>query len=92
MKVCGVTVDPDSDVITIDGDPDIGDQTGISGTCCWKAYRQGKLIAWQFMYVKHYSIFNINKCIRVGLGWKIWDNEKLRKEPAQYWLYFNPIK
>lgn len=30
MRVCGVTVDPDSDVITIDGDSDIGDQTGIS--------------------------------------------------------------
>ena len=92
MRVCGVEVNPDRDVITVDGNPDIGDQTGISGTCRWKAYRQGDLIAWQFMYVKHYSIFNIHKCVRIGLGWKIWDNEKLREEPAQYWLYFNLIK
>lgn len=92
MRVCGVRVNPDSDEITVDGDPDIGDQTGISGTCRWKAYRDGKLIAWQYMFVKHYCIFGINKCIRIGLGWKIWDDEKLREEPAQYWIYFNPVK
>lgn len=92
MEVLGIRVDPDKDEITVDGDPNIGDNTGISGVCNWNAYRNGEHIAFQWMYVKHYEIFGFKKCIRIGIGWKIWDNEKLREMPAQYWIYFNLFK
>ncbi len=92
MRVCGIKVNPDSDQIVYEGNPDIGDNTGISGKCKWFAYRDGELIAWQWYYVKHYEIFGIHKCVRIGFGWKIWNDEKLRSEPAQYWIYFNPVK
>ena len=93
MRVCGVSVNPDSDTIEVDGNPDIGDNSGISGKCKWFAYRNDELIAWQWYYVKHYKLLGKwAKCVRIGFGWKIWNDEKLRSEPAQYWLYFNPVK
>lgn len=93
MRVCGIKVNPDTDTIIHEGNPDIGDNSGISGKCTWIAYRKGEPIAWQWMYVKHYDLFGKwHKCVRIGLGWKIWDDEKLREEPAQYWIYFNPVK
>lgn len=93
MRVCGIEVDPDSDNILVDGDSGIGDDPDEhEGTCTWVAYRKGQPIAWQWMYIKHYSLFGEFKCVRIGFGWKIWDDEKLREEPAQYWIYFNPVK
>lgn len=93
MSVCGVDVNPDRDTITYEGNPDIGDSSGISGKCFWQAHDpDGKLLALQWMYVYHYDILKWHKCIRIGVGWKIWDDEKLRIEPAQYWAYFNPLK
>ena len=92
MRVCGIKVNPDSDNIMHEGNPDIGDNTGISGLCKWFAYRKGELIAWQWYFCKHYTIFGFKKCVRIGFGWKIWNDEKLRSEPAQYWLYINPVK
>ena len=92
MEICGVWVNPDKDTITVDGNPDIGDNTGISGKCVWKAYRDGKLIAWQWYFCHHYEIFGIHKCVRIGFGWKIWNDEKLRTMPAQFWFYINPVK
>ena len=94
MRICGIKVDPDSDRIETIGNPDIGDNTGISGVCRWYAYdgETEKVIACQFMFVQHYDFLKWHKCIRVWLGWKIWDKDKLRDEPGQYWLYFNPVK
>ena len=96
MRVCGIKVDPDADRIVYEGNPDIGDISGQSGKCKWFAYKGNtdELIAWQWMFVQHYSLLNgrIKKCVRVGLGWKIWSQEKLYDEPAQYWIYFNPLK
>lgn len=92
MRVCGVKVDPDKDVIEIYGNPDISDQNGISGVCRWRAYRDGELIAWQWYYIKHYTLFGSKRCVRIGAGWKIWSVEKLYTEPAQYFSVCNPVK
>lgn len=92
MRVCGVSVDPDKDIIDVIGNPDISDKNGVSGACCWFAYRDDKLIAWQFYYIYHYEIFSLKKCIRIGAGWKLWSESKLREEPAQYFSYFHPFK
>lgn len=94
MRVCGVKVNPDTDTIVYEGNPDIGDNSGQSGKCKWFAYKgeTDEVIAWQWMFIQHYEIFGIHKCVRIGLGWKIWAEDKLYDEPAQYWLYFNPVK
>lgn len=93
MSVCGIEVNPDKDKITYEGNPDIGDASGQSGKCFWQAHDpDGELIAFQWMYVYHYDLLKWHKCVRIGVGWKIWDDEKLRSEPAQYWAYFNPLK
>lgn len=93
MRVCGIKVKPDTDQIVCEGNPDIGDKKGKSGKCKWYAYRDSELIAWQWYYIKHYKFFGKwPKYVRIGFGWKIWSEEKLYDEPAQYWLYFNPVK
>ena len=94
MRVCGIRVNPDSDNIMHEGNPDIGDNSGQSGKCKWLAYKgeTGEVIAWQWMFVQHYDFWKWHKCVRIGLGWKIWAEDKLYDEPAQYWLYFNPVK
>lgn len=94
MRVCGIKVDPDTDKIVHEGNPDIGDNSGQSGRCKWLAYKgeTGEVIAWQWMFVQHYDFWKWHKCVRIGLGWKIWAEDKLYDEPAQYWLYFNPVK
>ena len=92
MRVCGVEVDPDVDQIEVIGDPNISDQSGISGLVRWRAYREGRLITWQWYFVWHYEIFKSFRCVRIGAGWKIWDDEKLREQPAQYWTVINLFK
>ena len=92
MRICGVLIEPNKDVIEIVGNPDISDKNGVSGVCRWYAYKNDELIAWQFYYIYHYEIFGMKKCIRIGAGWKIWSIEKLYDEPAQYFIYFHPFK
>lgn len=55
-----------------EGNPEVGDLTGISGLCKWFMERDGKLICFQFYYVRHYRIFGHWKCVRAGMGWKMW--------------------
>lgn len=81
----------DGDRKEIYGDPDIGDKTGISGFCKWLVYRQGKLVAFQVYYVKHYKIFGVWKCVRAGFGWKVWGDPS-GEIYGQYWVYMHPFK
>ena len=91
IDVLGKWVEP-KDQITVIGNPDIGDLSGISGTCYRELIHEGKFIAFQWFYVRHYSIFSFHKCIRIGLGWKLWNGVKPERYSAQYWFYFNPVK
>ena len=94
MRVCGIKINPDTDRIVYEGNPDIGDNSGQSGKCKWFAYKgeTNEPIAWQWMFVQHYDFLRWHKCIRIGFGWKIWSKEKLYDEPAQYWIYINLFK
>lgn len=79
------------------GNPEVGDLSGVSGLCRWFAYdHDGKLSAFQIYYIKHYQIFNLKKCVRFGIGWKIWGNfPDFRDAPefnSQYWAYLNLFK
>lgn len=78
-----------------EGNPEIGDKSGVSGLCRWFMERDGKLICWQVYYVKHYRIFGHWKCVRFGAGWKIWGDSQAEIEADPYcphWLYFHPMK
>lgn len=74
-----------------EGNPEIGDKSGVSGLCRWYMERNGKLICWQVYYVYHYQIFGHWKCIRIGAGWKMWGD--VASDPyCPHWAYFNPFK
>ena len=91
IDVLGKWVSPD-DTITIVGNPDIGDSSGISGVCYRELIHAGERTAFQWFYVRHYSFFGLNKCVRIGFGWKLWNGVKAERYSAQYWAYFNPFK
>ena len=91
IQVLGVDIIP-GDSIKVIGDPDVGENSGISGYCFRKLIRDDRTKAFQFSYVKHYRILGIDKCIRIGAGWKLWNGVKLDIYKAQYWAFFNPIK
>lgn len=79
------------DVKTVDGDPAVGDRSGVSGLCKWRIVRDGKAVAFQIYYVKHYRIFGTWKCVRAGAGYKIW-GDQTGQVFGQHWLYFHPFK
>lgn len=91
IQVLGRWVEP-TDQITVEGNPEIGDLSGISGICYRELFHDGKRTAFQWFYVRHYSLFGLNKCVRIGFGWKLWNGVQAERYSAQYWAYFNPIK
>ena len=85
----------DGDEWWFEGDPTVGDKSGISGLCKWYLKRGGKLIGWQIYYVYHYQIFGVWKCVRIGAGWKLWGNTlaDIASDPyCPHWAYLNPFK
>lgn len=57
-------------LVTI-GNPDVGNGPGgRSGTVKRYYYRNGKLEAWQYYFIRRLKRFP-HKCIRVNLGWKL---------------------
>lgn len=89
IDVLGVEILP-TDEMVVEGNPNIGEVIGISGTCVRYCYRNGKLIAFQFFYVKHYQLFGRwSRCVRINLGWKLWNAPPY---VAQHTCFFNPVK
>lgn len=78
------------------GNEAVGDLSGVSGLCRWYAYNgDGKLKAFQIYWVYHYQLGSLKKCIRFGIGWKIWGafpDHRDNPMVSQYWAYFNPFK
>ena len=87
-SVCGVHMLP-TDVLTEIGETNASDKKGISGSCWRTLHRDGKLIAFHWYYVKHYQWWHIKACVRISLGWKLWNPETIDK---QYTAYFHPCK
>lgn len=82
----------DGDTKQVFGDPTVGDTSGVSGVCRWRVFREGKLVCWQIYIVRHYKIFGVWKCVRIGAGWKVWGDPGPKTVYGQYWVYFHPIK
>lgn len=82
----------EGDVKEVIGDPSVGDVSGVSGLCKWYVRRQGELVAFQIYYVKHYQIFGVWKCVRAGIGWKVWGSPGPGRVYGQHWIYFHPLK
>lgn len=74
------------------GDPSVGDTSGVSGSCRWLVYRGGKPVAFQVYFVRHYRIFGVWKCVRIGAGWKVWGSPGPGSVYGQFWAYFHPLK
>lgn len=89
IDVLGVRVYPTDDW-EVRGNEDASDTNGVSGTCIRHCHRDGKHIAFQLYYIKHYRLFGRPCCVRANFGWKLWAS---RDKVAQYvGIYFNPIK
>ena len=86
--ICGVLAKP-TDLLTEEGVTNASDVRGISGSCIRHLYRDGKHIAFHWYYVKHYKMFGYKACIRISLGWKLWNPECFQK---QFTCYFHPTK
>lgn len=86
--VCGIKTRP-TDCLEIIGNEDASDKNGISGLCKYYLYRDGKLIGWQVYYIKHYKVWRITACIRINMGWKLWNPECINK---QWTCYAHPWK
>ena len=65
---------------------------GVAGVCRWTVYRDGKAVAFQYYRVRHYRIFGVWKCVRIGAGWKVWGEPGAGSVFGQYWAYFHPFK
>lgn len=81
----------DGDLKIVQGDPTVGDRSGVSGKCKWFIKRDGERVAFQYYYVKHYQIFGRWRCVRIGAGYKIW-GQPSGQVFGQHWVYFNPFK
>ena len=89
IQVCGVPVHT-ADEWEVTGNENASDTNGVSGTCRRRCRRDGKLIAFQLYYIKHYRLFGRPCCVRLNLGWKLWGS---RDKKAQYvGIYLNPVK
>lgn len=87
-SVIGIHTQP-TDVLYEVGETEASDRKGISGTCWRTLYRDDKLVAWHLYHVYHYKICRFKACIRISLGWKLWNPETVDK---QYTCYFHPAK
>lgn len=65
-----------------------------SGTVKRYLYRNNKLIAFQWYYIRQYKRWP-NKCIRISLGWKLWNFENGKDKVASFafspspWMTFD---
>lgn len=92
INVLGIPVTP-ADEFAEQGNPDASDTNGISGQVFRRVYRDGKLICFQWYYIKHYALWRIRACVRIGIGWKLFGNwHKENGKIAMHMMYFNPVK
>lgn len=73
------------------GNPDAGDNHGISGTMFVKVYREGRVVCFQHYAVLQYP-FRPDKCWRSIIGWKLWEHPTVSDQPKQFSFIIQPWK
>lgn len=94
INVLGFSVDTTSQMCSTEGNTEASDCNGISGSVKYVCYEYDTVKAFQYYYVKHYTIFGkYSACIRMNIGWKLWNFYNPDKGYAQYvGVYLNPWK
>ena len=85
QAVLGIKYNYDTDTFKCVGDPEIRNtpSPAKSGTVRRYLFRNGKLIAFQFYYIRQYKKWP-KKCIRLNIGWKLWNFENRRDYAASF--------
>lgn len=74
----------------VTGDESASDTNGVSGYCIRHVFRDGKHIAFQVYYIKHYKLLGRTCCVRFNIGWKLWGNRDCVNQYVG--VYFHPFK
>lgn len=86
--ICGIASLPTDRLIEV-GETKASDVRGISGTCHRWLFRGDKLIAFHYYRVWHYQVWRFKACMRISMGWKLWNPDCMAK---QYTIYLHPFK
>lgn len=71
-QVLGIKYDRSAMAVWIDGDQRVSNgPPGVSGLVKRLLYCNGKVIAFQWYYIRQYKRWP-DKCIRINIGWKLW--------------------
>ena len=90
ISVLGVEVRSTDDLI-FDGDRDVGAKPPRSGWQWKKVVRDGRAIAFQLYGVQQYRFWP-ERCLRVNLGWKLFDFEDaVTDQTVQWTAMVNPL-
>ena len=94
-QVCGIKYEVLRDSMLIEGHPGISNgPPGKSGLVKRYLYRNGKLMAFQWYYIRQYKRWP-KKCIRINLGWKLWSWSGIGADSAMHvfspspWMHFD---
>jgi len=69
------------DTLVVIGDPNVSNgPPGFSGTVVRRLMRGGKIVAWQWYYIRQYKRWP-KTCIRINLGYKLWGFGTLDRAP-----------
>ena len=83
IDILGVEV-RSTDTLVFEGDRDVGAKPPRSGWQWKQVKRDGKTVAWQLYGVKQYRLWP-QRCLRVNLGWKLFDFVTHCEEQTVQW-------
>lgn len=90
IDILGVEV-RSTDKLVFEGDRDVGAKPPRSGWQWKQVKRDDKTIAWQLYVIQQYRIWP-QRCLRVNLGWKLFDFEdSVTDQVVQWTAMVNPF-
>jgi hypothetical protein len=72
--VLGIRFLPSDSIVIIGSQSVSNGPPGVNGLVKRYLYRDGKIMAFQWYYIRQYSWFP-TKCIRINIGWKLWGRD-----------------
>jgi hypothetical protein len=86
-SVLGAKMEP-GDSLAVAGDPLTSNRPIHAGTVRRTLWREGEAVYWQFYYVRRWSA---TRCLRINLGWKLWDYAPGRAANFTFVCSINPL-